>query len=61
MGSSWFVEPSLVSGFWVLVQAVIVGTVLEVSMGKPAKWFDSDAAYLAGKTHDSQDVLGFFE
>ncbi len=61
MGSSWFVDPSLVSWFWVLVQAVVIGTVLEVGMGKLAEWFDSDTAYLAGKTHDSQDVLGFFE
>ena len=49
------------SGFWVLVQSVIVGTVLEVGMGKFAEWFDSDTAYLAGEAHDAQDVLGFFE
>ena len=61
MGSSWFVEPSLVSGFWVFVQAVVIGSVLEVGMGKRAEWFDSDTSYLAGKTHDAEDVLGFFE
>jgi len=61
MGSSWFVDPSLVSRFWVFVQAVVIGAVLEVSMGKLAKWFDSDTSYLAGKTHDAQNVLGFFE
>jgi hypothetical protein len=50
-----------VTGFWVLVQSVIVGKVLEVGMEELAEWFNSDTAYLAGKTHDAQDVLGFFE
>lgn len=54
-------KPSLVTGFWVLVQSVIVGKVLEVGMEELAEWFNSDTAYLAGKTHDAQDVLGFFE
>ena len=49
------------SGFWVFVQAVVIGSVLEVGMGKRAEWFDSDTSYLAGKTHDAEDVLGFFE
>jgi len=61
MGSSWLVDPSLVSRLGVFVQAVVIGVVLEVSMGKLAKWFDSDRSYLAGKTHDAQNVLGFFE
>jgi len=50
-----------VSGFWVFVQAVVIGSVLEVGMGELAEWFDSDTSYLAGKAHDSEDVLGFFE
>ena len=49
------------SRLWVLVQAVVIGSVLEVGMGELAEWFDSDTAYLAGEAHDAQDVLGFFE